>query len=454
MQTQKGQIIIIVLVFMGIVVTLGIALVGYAGVEIRAHRQAVGREQGLSIAEAGIEVAIWKLNNQPGYVGETGTLFQNGEYNITLTDIAGGNKLIKVEAFIPDSTNPSAKRVVQVTATSGATNVSFNYGVQVGQGGIEMTNTSQVIGNVFTNGNIEGDNSARITGTAIVSGPTGTIDNIDIDENANAHFITNSNIGGDATAFSLSGGTVSGNVVADNLSNCNITGTATYDSKFNCSIGGVETTPNPDDFVDPEDSPLPIDDDLINEWETEAEAGGIIGSQIISSGNVSLGPIKINGNLEVKSSGKLTVTGTIWVTGEITFSNNAIVQLHSSFGSASGVILSGVEGATDKGFMNIKNNSQILGSGTEGSYLLMVSQTVEPETAIEISNSIIGAIFYGPYGVVEINNNAALKEVTAYKLEISNTATVTYETGLANVNFTSGPSGGWEILGQTWQLIQ
>jgi len=127
MDNQKGQIIIIVLFFMGIVTMLGISLVGYAGVEIKSHRQAVAREQGLNIAEAGIEVAIWKLNNQPSYTGETATTFQNGEYDITITDLGGNQKLIKAEAYVPNSTNPRAKRVVQVTAVTGSTNAGFNY---------------------------------------------------------------------------------------------------------------------------------------------------------------------------------------------------------------------------------------------------------------------------------------------------------------------------------------
>ena len=67
-------------------------------------------------------------------------------------------------------------------------------------------------------------------------------------------------------------------------------------------------------------------------------------------------------------------------------------------------------------------------------------------------NNASGAIFYAHNGTAHINNNADLKEVTAYKLSLENLATVTYESGLADASFTSGPGGGWLI--NNWNEIQ
>src|SRR3989344_1355700 len=184
MKYQKGQIIIIAAVFMFIVTVLVAGLVGYAGVQIKSQRQAVGQVQGLNIAEAAIEKAIWRLNNEQNYTGETGTGFGGGEYNVTITNVVL-DKIIKADVFIPNSTNPKAKRTVQVTATTGTTNMGFNYGVQVGEGGLQMDNNSSVIGNVYSNGDIIGGNGAAITGTAVVAGATGKIDNLIIGDDAN-----------------------------------------------------------------------------------------------------------------------------------------------------------------------------------------------------------------------------------------------------------------------------
>src|SRR3989338_8595777 len=168
MKKQDGQIIIIALIFMTVVTLAVGSLVSYAAVQIKSHRQAVGRVLALSVAEAGIEAAVWKLNNQPGYAGETNTSYGGGNYTITITDLSGSSKLVKAEAI-----TGSGKRIVQATVTTGTTNISFNYGVQVGQGGLEMTNSARVIGNVYSNGEIEGSNSARIQGSAVVAGALG-----------------------------------------------------------------------------------------------------------------------------------------------------------------------------------------------------------------------------------------------------------------------------------------
>ncbi|MEK9166310.1 MAG: hypothetical protein AAB846_01085, partial [Patescibacteria group bacterium] len=61
------------------------------------------------------------------------------------------------------------------------------------------------------------------------------------------------------------------------------------------------------------------------------------------------------------------------------------------------------------------------------------------------------AILYASEGAIQMENQSGLKEAVGQKLRLENEATVTYETGLQNVNFSSGPSGGWEING--WEEI-
>ena len=50
-----------------------------------------------------------------------------------------------------------------------------------------------------------------------------------------------------------------------------------------------------------------------------------------------------------------------------------------------------------------------------------------------------------------LKNSVKLKEVSGYLIEAENSAEVTYETGLANLLFTSGPSGGWNLT--DWEEI-
>ena len=333
------------------------------------------------LSESGSEDAAYRIiNNMTIGSSETITLDSNSATTV-ITSPSGG-----VKQIISLGDVSSYQRSTNITLSNGV-GVSFNYGVQIGAGGLEMGNNSTVVGNVYSNGSITGSNGATVTGDAFA---VGTISDV--------------------------------------------------------SVGGQTQT-----GVTSEDFPIP--DDQINSWEAEAEAGGTVSSQIYSGVNNSLGPKKINGNLTLDNNAVLTVTGTLWVTGEIKLSNGSIMQLASGYGILSGVVVAGIEGSSGAGYIEVDNNSQANGSGTAGSYLMLLSQRNDTSsTAIKISNNGASVILYTGTGVVEIDNNAQLKEVTAYKLKLKNGSDVTYESGLASVYFSSGPSSGYSING--WKEIE
>ncbi|MBX4187759.1 MAG: hypothetical protein KW793_01325 [Candidatus Doudnabacteria bacterium] len=452
---SSGQVMILTIVFSAILLSLMAGLIGYWMTQIAHHRQSLARTKALNIAEAGVEMALWKLNNQPGYNGEVSTFYGEGEYNVTITELSSTTKLVRADAFVPNATSPRGKRSVQLTLVIGTTNVGFNYGVQVGDGGLEMANSSQVVGNVYSDGDIIGTNSARIQGTAIAAG-TSIIDGMDVDNNAQAHTIrNNSSIMGNATVSVLQNSTVGGNLQADSISSCTVGGSAVYDTRTSCTIDGTATSPNPNAYFQAPVVPLPITEEQIDGWEDDAESGGSIGTQSFSSGSRSLGPVKINGDLILSNTAELIITGTIWVTGQLSILNQSILKLSPGYGGLSGMVLVGTDESPTEGFIDISNNTEILGSGTAGSYLMLLSQKEGfASTAIRNNNTGVAAILYAGEGTIELGNSAAMKEVTAGKLVVANTSTVTYETGLANTAFTSGPGGGWEVMDGTWQLVQ
>ena len=201
---------------------------------------------------------------------------------------------------------------------------------------------------------------------------------------------------------------------------------------------------------DPSQQPFPISQGNIDQWKTEAESGTIFnGNKTITSTNASLGPMKIVGNLTISNNATLTVTGTIWVTGDVSTSNNVNVRLSPSYGAGSGVIV------TD-GKINISNNATFSGSGTQGSYLMVLSTSNCPtgpscggSNAVSVGNNAGAVILVAQDGTIYFSNNAGAKEVIAGKLSLSNNAVITYESGLIDLNFTNGPSGGWDILNWT-----
>ncbi len=451
----RGSVLLLVLVVSAIVMTVTVSFFNYFGSAVQSGRFALASAQALALAEAGIDTAIYELNQNPSYLGESETALGKGVFSVSVASINNNTKRVTITSFVPNSTNPTATKVVQATISVDSSTASFHYGIQIGQGGFEMSNSSRIIGNAYANGNIIGFNSARIEGTAIVSGPTGIIDGMDINGDAWSHTIRGtSTVGGNATHSILQNTTVVGNVVADSISNCTIGGTAKYDTRSSCTVTGAITIPNPDVFVPADILPLPISEAQIDSWEQAAEAGGVVGDQIYSSGVRTIGPKKINGDLILSNTAELVVTGTLWVTGQIILSNNAIVRLDASYGSSSGVIIAGIDESATAGYIEISNSAQVLGSGSTGSYIILLSQREMGSNAIKTSNSSSAAILYAGEGQVEIGNNAALKEVTAYKLKITNNATVTYESGLQNASFSNGPGGSWAFVPGTYAITR
>lgn len=197
----------------------------------------------------------------------------------------------------------------------------------------------------------------------------------------------------------------------------------------------------------PTEQPWPISDSNINTWKDEALAGGT------STGNISiggtstqnLGPQKIVGNLTVGASGILNVTGTLWITGDLIVNGAGRMRLASAFGSGSGAVI--VDGR-----ITIGGSSPVTGSGTTGSYITLVSLSDCPissscggSNAIDISGAAGAVVVVAQNGTVAFSGSGSAKSATGYAVSLSGATTVTYETGLANMNFTSGPGGSWDI---------
>jgi cytoskeletal protein CcmA (bactofilin family) len=277
------------------------------------------------------------------------------------------------------------------------------------------------LGNVYSNGSVIG--GGTIQNSIIVAGNGNRIEGITVGENATVFTCKNSIINGNLTY--VSGGSVQ-----------------------NCQVKG-STSIRPNE-IPPRD--LPISQSQIDKWKEEAANGGVTTTDISISGTKILGPIQIGTssnpkNLTVQNGATLIVKGTIYVTGNITFSNGSTIKLDSSYGSLSGVIIA-------DGIITVENNVIISGSGQPGSYVLILStksDTTNP--VIDIRNNSAGsAIYYANSGLIYLKNNMVAREVTGYKIQIENNAEIQYESGLEEANFSSGPGGSWEIV--SWREIE
>ena len=412
--TQRGFVglyltIVVLILMLGIITSIGF------GVLAQQHimQNIVQSAQAYAAAESGIEDVLIRLVNGQNVCNPPGSppcsstlLVSSASADIAISDIVAGARTITAEGDSLDRF-----RTVQVVYEISSITPGFFYGAQVGDLGIEMENNSGIMGNVFSNGDFEMVNNASTTGTVKISGAGG-----------------------------LNGGKITGDAYVDACTSSAVTGILHANTQTGCSFASLTNSDLPIVPI-----PLPLSAATIDEWKNDAEAGGItVGDYNRSSGSSSLGPQKIVGNMTIQNSAQLILTGTVWVTGNVIIKNDARVQLDSGYGSTSGALIA-------NGSITLENNSISSGSGAAGSYLMYLSTTsVDP--AITIKNNAIVDILYASNQFVQVENNAAMREITGNGLRIKNNATVTYEIGLQDAAFTSGPGGGWTVT--SWKEIE
>ena len=383
--------------------------------EVMIVNDLVRSKEGLFAAEGGIEDVIYRLKNGITVSSSEGVSLNNSRATTTITDVTGGKTLAT------KADRNGFVRNVQAALTQGS-GASFNYGVQSGIGGVLLEHSSSIIGNVYSNGPVDGAGSNLIKGDVVSAGPSGLVKDIHATSSVYAHTIQNADIDKDAYYVSISNSTVDG---------------ATHPG----STDQATTT-------------MPISDSMITSWEADAQAGGVISTPCPYKidEDVTIGPKKSTGYLEISGDPTVTLTGNLWVTGNVTIQNTAIVKASSSLGNNSVAIIADKASDRDDGSkISLENSVVFQGSGQPNSYILFISQNNDAENggnniAIEAKNSVSGKVLlYAGHGEISLQNSISIKEVTAYRIRLKNSASVIYETGIANLLFASGPSGGYSI---------
>jgi Tfp pilus assembly protein PilX len=376
-------------------------------------QQRVGRNvqdsvQAYWAGEAGIEDSLLRLKSGMSFVNPISLAVGEGVATTVITETAPGTNRV-----VAQGDDASRIRNVEVLFGLSGTAPAFFYGAHMGDGGLQMDNLSRVEGNVFSNGNIVvTSGKAEITETATVAGVGGSMSRV-----------------------------TSRHAFADICTRADIKQELHANTPGNCTYGSFIPLGTPPDPV-----PLPITEEEIWQWKDDAVAGGVIngGYELEGSDTITLGPKKIVGNLEIEGSAILTLSGTLWVTGNVNVKNNGRVNLASSYGAMSGAIVA-------DGTITLENNSISEGSGNAGSYLIYLS-TNSANPALVIKNNAIAEILYTSQGWLEVQNNAQLVEVTGYGIHLMNNAIIRYETGLQDARFTAGPGAAWEL--SSWQEVE
>jgi hypothetical protein len=343
----------------------------------------------------------------------------NDEYSIN-SSASAGTVLRKSEAIL--------------TISAGS---AFNYGLQAGNGGINLSNNSDIFGNVYSNGTVQGAGSAEVHGDIVSAGPTGLIADI----------------------------SATGSVFANTIDNVDVDVDAHYNVDLGGSvIGGTIYTP----VTNQPTTTLPISTTTIQEWKDAITTfGTTIASTdpLCSSGTYTLdvsttiGYLKVECDMDIKKTGLstiITLDGPIWVEGNLSFTQGPDIRVDPSLGRLSVQFI--VDNPADRltsSKIEIRNSTDFSGSGDNRSYIMLMSlnesaEQAGTEIAIDVGQSAEGDVLvYAGSGLVEIGNSIDLREVTGYQIDVANGASVTYEEGLASLLFTSGPGGAYTL--DDWQ---
>jgi len=390
--------------------------------EARVARELNGSKNSFIVAEALEEDVIYRVKNAMNY-DSTETLELNG-YHATST-IVDNAQTSNIEVTTRGEGNAFVRK--KYSELSKGDRVEFNYGVQIGNGGLEMYNQSSVRGNVYANGSIVAFSDNLVYGSVTSAESAGLVDGVHATGTVRSNTIQDSTVEEDAYYQNISGTTVFGDLYP-----------------------GSEDQPAQE---------FPITDETLDSWEQIAEEGGIISPApedcpYVIDEDATIGPVKITCGLRIRLGPTVTLGGMVWVEGDIDVENSATIRLDPALGAKSvAMIADDQSNRTTSSKIILRNSINFEGSGQENSYIMLISRNDDAEfgsgteKAIEFQQTASGDVLvYSNHGEIEITNNSELRELTGYKIIIRNSAELIYEEGLASSLFETGPGGSWDVI--------
>lgn len=408
------MIAVIFFIFASAMLVLG--LTGPAAREYHAVTASLVSRQSHILGESGVEDAYYRLSNGMNFISGTSISTTEGTAVTTLTDLGAGLKELLGTGDVLGSQHQMR---VEISAGTGT---AFPYAIEADDGGIDLSGTGTITGNVHANGTIHGTEDISITGIATAGAMSDDTPGVITGDDA-SHLL-HIGVGGIANAY------------ASVINYADVTGVMYCTSSTGSSSSCVSAP-------DPAYEDLPISSEDISGWKDDAETGGTIsGNYTATAPGTILGPKKIDGDLTVPTGSTLTLSGTLWVTGDVTVSGTGSIILSSSYGGDSGMVIA-------DGTITAGSTATVQGSGTTGSFLMLLS--TKTGSAISYGGSGEG-ILYAPAGTVALTGGAIARSVIGMTVTIAGTSSILYDDPLGSVVFHSGVIGAPSLL--SWKQIR
>ena len=237
-QGQAALVAVMMFLFISLLISIGLTspVTRQAGIanELKSSQTA------FLAAEAAEEDVAYRIRTGKTF-SATEVMRLNDATATTTTEYDPGGQIVFSKELLTVAESRRAIRK-KYMILSIADRVMFRYAAQAGAGGFYLKNTSSVKGNIYSNGVVDGFNDSVVEGTAVSAGAAGLADELYVIGSARAHTINDSTIFADAYYQTILGSIVFGNQYPGS--------------------------------PDPKSKPFPISDEIIDEWQAVAEAGG------------------------------------------------------------------------------------------------------------------------------------------------------------------------------------
>jgi len=414
-----GQaILIVVIMCTSIFLTIVLGVVDPIMNELRLSNDLLSLKANLYVAESSAEDAVFRVKNNMISDYLTPISIDVGNYDVT-TSVPCDTGIKTIDAT---GNNNSNFRKIEARIVSG-TGINFPYAVQAGSGGFSLTGSSEINGDVFSNGPVYANGGVTITGTVVVANSS-TISSV-----SGGNYIGAIRVGANGV----------GDIWAHNVTGAQVEGT------IYCQTGDFNNKSCNTTRLDPPTQNFSITDANIQSWKDYAAAHIIHnGDYHVSSSSATIGSMKITGNLLVDSNSVLTLTGTVWVQGNVVFASSSTLRLDPEYGSSGGVLVS-------DGTISLTQGVNFSGSGMPSSYTLLIT-TSSSDNAIKVTGGSGVPVLVAQAGTITLSGGTNAEALVANRIVVDSGANVAYDSGLLNFNFSNGPSNTWNI--SSWKEVQ
>lgn len=439
MSSTKGQASIVMVLLLGLVaVGSALASSSISVNNVQIENTILMTNKAWYAAWAGVDELMIRLRSRQNF----GAL-----YSVSLTlpggatvsaSISGDNTQKTIEA---SGYSGEVIKRLEVKVASSSSKASFVFAAQSGEGGFELEGNTSVTGADGSDGNVY--SNGAVLGIKANSGVSG------------------SKILGSVWAVSSIGGLnelddggvyIKRNAYANALRACLIGGNVKAPMPpSDCPYSGIYTIASAPAAV-----PLASVDS--NYWKDKALAGGTWsgncdvgggGGTDCTSGTLKLGDRQILGDLNVPSGTNLTLTGPVWVKGDINISQNNTLFTDESVGKNSVVVVASEPGNPNvKGRIITSSNVQF-NRNTQGAGLIFISENLgdncSSSPAVDITSNTATVVFVATSGCINIGSNSVISGVLGKKVHLKNNSSVVYDPSLAQA-IVAPESGGWSVI--------